>query len=130
MGKRFFVYQKLKDLSLEKIKTNIVGLSLGIILFVCSCTQGTTIKNEVSTNQKFIRQFEDEFRRDSLSKRLLTGDTTSYKELQGDYLYSGHDKEWCYYAFVMANKYNFRDAYIDLYLILRNDDTIDGGKLD
>ncbi len=46
---------------------------------------------------------------------VLKGDTMAYKELQRYFSCSSNPEELLPYAFLMANKYNYRMAYFDVY---------------
>ncbi|MCD0465081.1 hypothetical protein [Flavobacterium sp. ENC] len=59
---------------------------------------------------------------DSLSKRVIEyGDTKAYFEIQSIYNIAEQKRTSAlYYALIMANKYNYNQAYYDVYEILNS----------
>jgi hypothetical protein len=93
------------------------------LIFLASCNPGNSKKEKgIAMNEEFVKQFEDEVRKDSLTQKIIVhGDTKAYQELFRTYTFSGHEHEWLYYAFVMANNFDYPEAYFDLYILLRTD---------
>lgn len=51
------------------------------------------------------------------------GDTMAYNKVQSFFTLEMRDNEFLYYSIIMANKYNFRDAYFNVYWTLANPGT-------
>ena len=92
-------------------------LRLSIILFAftsCDMKRGETKSNEVerSMNQPAISENE-------LKKIILSdGDKNAYDELSISYLDHPIQEEFLLYALVMANKYDYPQAYFDVFSCL------------
>ncbi|BES62599.1 hypothetical protein [Dysgonomonas capnocytophagoides] len=103
------------------MKYEKIGATLLIIFMVFGCHKKKENKeipiNYTSTSDTFLK------------KRIIEcGDTASYQTLWYSYLDSPQPEEFLYYAMIMANKYNYPQAYYDVYLCLAN--TTDVDKLD
>lgn len=94
-------------------------IAISIFIFYCSC-QNNKSKDGIAMNDKYVEDFDNNIIKDSLIKKVITkGDTESYDKLFEIYNLSGHEKEWCYYAYIMANDFDYGEADLDLYYILR-----------
>lgn len=92
------------------------------VLFSC---QSQNSSNGIAMDKEFVEQFENEPLIDSLAKRVtIYGDTSAYKRMESIYGLSGHLKDFCYYAMIMANNFEYNVAYYDLYAILASSSKI------
>lgn len=55
---------------------------------------------------------------EELNKMIIDNDTITYKKYYKKYVTSGHSKEFLYYAILMAEKNNYKEAYRDITNIL------------
>jgi hypothetical protein len=102
----------LSAILLRLFKFLIGNFLIGLFFFV-GCTDSKKkiinggLKNSIITD-------------DSLKNLILTkGDTTAYYSLKVDYL-DDSNEGLLFWSLVMANKYNFPEAYYDVFFILRN----------
>ncbi|MBT2620372.1 hypothetical protein [Chryseobacterium sp. ISL-6] len=108
----------------------IVFLLLVLLLF--NCTKKTELKKKISDNDtinktEFVKfDFNDKELQNNLSKAILDGDTIAYIRSYKKYTTNGRDKEFLYYAILMAEKNNYKRAYYDIsrILALRTDDPL------
>lgn len=97
-----------------------------ITIIYSSCTnqkQEVTEKpiNE-SPSQSYFTKFNDEEKRKELVYKVSAeGDTLAYNELWDIYTYSGHSNEFLKISLVMADNFNFPQAYFDTYHLLKTD---------
>lgn len=70
--------------------------------------------NYISTNETLLKK-----------EIIERGDTASYQTLWYSYLDNPQLGEFLYYAMVMANKYDYPQAYYDVYLCLTSTTSID-----
>lgn len=92
-------------------------LALPIVLFTfisCDMKKSESNSNEIvrSMNQPTVSESE-------LKKAVLyKGSTSAYDELSISYLDHSIQEEFLFYAMIMANKYNYPQAYFDVYFYL------------
>ena len=104
-------------------------LTLSIILFAftgCDMKRGETKSNKVekSMNQRTISDSE-------LKKAVLyDGDESAYDDLSIVYLDYTFQEEFLLYALVMANKYDYPQAYFDVFSCLTDIYSSDITKID
>ncbi|WP_299176286.1 hypothetical protein [uncultured Chryseobacterium sp.] len=90
------------------------------LLFSCTKTTNNketveSKKNATDTNSLNINNPKLQ---EELSKMILDNDTVTYKKSYKKYVTSGHSKEFLYYAILMAEKNNYKEAYKDITDIL------------
>lgn len=113
-----------------KISTIIIILSL----FFFSCKDKIEKKaipeNESSTLSLYLQYFNDKNKVDSLMDKIVNkGDTLAYKDLSMIYALSGHRSDYLRVSLIMANKYQYTQAYYDVYNDLyRTNSYISGNK--
>lgn len=91
------------------------------LLFMISCRRNKPDET-IAMNNEFVTEFNNEIWKDSLTKRItINGDTAAYNKLYITFNFSGHENDWFYYAFIMAHNFDYPDAYMDLYILLRVD---------
>ena len=66
--------------------------------------------------------FNDKTLKENLNKAIYKGDTIAYNTACKQYAIDGRYKEFLYYAILMAEKNNYRDAYWDISNILSFED--------
>ncbi|UZT99819.1 hypothetical protein ODZ84_09740 [Chryseobacterium fluminis] len=66
------------------------------------------------SNLPFINKDIEE----SLKNAIIKGDTISYQKCYKQFVINGYDKEFLYYAILMAEKNNYKKAYTDISKIL------------
>jgi hypothetical protein len=85
-----------------------------------SVSENQLIGNEYSPNKdKF--NFNDKKLQENLRKVIYEGDIQAYKSASKQYIINGYYKEFLYYAIVMAEKYNYKEAYWDVSTILTSE---------
>ncbi|WP_370899697.1 hypothetical protein [Chryseobacterium gossypii] len=93
-----------------------------LLLFNCAKKekQINKIVNNDSINRFEIPKFDfhDKELQTNLNKAILNGDTLGYIRSYKTYTINGRDKEFLYYAIIMAEKHNYRRAYYDISRIL------------
>lgn len=99
-------------------KIGMFGLIALFLLSACKERVNETVAGTVLGN-KYLEKFNDEEgRRELIEKVLQSGDTLAYKRLSDIYFGSGYSTEFFYLAFIMANNYDYPQAYYDLYGLL------------
>lgn len=77
------------------------------------------IEEPINTKKFYLNYFNDEKKIAILSDKIkVKGDTIAYKELSYIYKLSGHDNDFLYYSFIMANDFKYNRAYYDVYIAL------------
>lgn len=99
-------------------------ISLLLFLTMLNCAK----ENKVSQSKEFKSDsidsvipdfnFNDKILQANLDKAILHGDTLAYIRSYKTYTINGRDKEFLYYAIVMAEKHNYKRAYYDVSRIL------------
>lgn len=95
-----------------------------ILLLVLNCSKKeeqnkSNLNNDIITQTKFVEfDFHDEELQQNLNKAIVKGDTMAYIRSYKKYSINGRDKEFLYYAILMAEKNNYKKAYYDIALIL------------
>lgn len=113
------------------------NLFISAILFLVVCCnkniseKNTVLKdvlNEKPTNE-YIEYKDDKFDfnnktlKENLHKAIYDGDTLAYNKASKEYGIHGRYKEFLYYAILMAEKNNYRNAYWDISTILSFEDS-------
>ncbi|MCY1241096.1 hypothetical protein D3C87_142580 [compost metagenome] len=101
---------------------------LALILISSSFTYCVQHKNDskemiqaISPGETYLKKFNNQEARDSLLTNIyIKGDSASYKELKDIYFLSGHTDDFLAPAMIMANDYNYHEAFEDVYRILHN----------
>ncbi|WP_336719078.1 hypothetical protein [Chryseobacterium mucoviscidosis] len=110
-------------------------MSAIVFLIVC-CNKNTSKKStelkdvlhEKSTDA-YIEYKDDKFDfnnktlKENLHKAIYNGDTLAYNKASKEYGIHGRYKEFLYYAILMAEKNNYRNAYWDISTILSFEDS-------
>jgi hypothetical protein len=101
-------------ISIHTLKENnmkIVLLALGIMI-LSSCHNNADKKKAIDQNleQNHFTEWK--------TLVINEGDTIAYQSLTIEYLDYPFPEEFLYYAFIMANKYNYLQAYFDVYTCL------------
>jgi len=103
-----------------------------LTLFLFNCTKNNRQANK-TINKDTIKKseipkfdFNNKELQENLKKAILKGDTLAYIRSYKAYTINGKDKEFLYYAVVMAEKNNYKRAYYDIsrILALRTDDPL------
>lgn len=94
-------------------------LFIPLVLILLACKEKDDLRNAVPMNYKFIEDYNNKIKIDSLSNRILMkGDTLAFIELRRIYILSEHSDEFLYFSTFMAEKYNYHLAYQTNYNIL------------
>jgi len=73
-------------------------------------------------SESFFKKFNNQEAKRALINRVLSkGDTLAYQELWDIYTYSGHSEEFLSISLNMANNFNYPQAYLDTYILLKTD---------
>jgi hypothetical protein len=102
------------------------------ILLLINCTKGDnkvvkTVKKDPILKNGFVKfDFHNKELQDNLNKAILDGDTLAYIRSYKTYSINGRDKEFLFYAVIMAEKHKYRRAYYDIsrILLIRPTDSI------
>ena len=101
---------------------NLLFIPIMFLLFNCVKTESN---KEAKNNKKTlpisnIKKFDinDQSLKTNLENAILKGDTLVYKKYYKEYLINGNSKEFLYYAVLMAEKNNYKRAYLDIATIL------------
>lgn len=111
-----------------------ISILIVLSLFFFSCKDNTekkTIpKNESSTLSLYLDYFNDKNKVDSLMDKIVNkGDTIAYRDLSMIYALSGHRSDYLRVSLIMANKYQYAQAYYDVYNdFYRTNNYISGNK--
>lgn len=109
---------------MKQIKISL-SLLLLLLLIIVACKKENNdeeiIESENSASY-FQKKLNNIVLMDSLSKRVTEyGDTKAYFEIQSIYnIAEQKNTSALYYALIMANKYNYNQAYYDVYEILNS----------
>ncbi|WP_449397451.1 hypothetical protein [Chryseobacterium wanjuense] len=76
------------------------------------------VKDTISQTNSSTFNFNDQELQGNLNKAILEGDTIAYRKCYKKYVINGRDKEFLYYAIIMAEKNNYKGAYYDISRIL------------
>lgn len=88
-----------------------------------------TIVNMGSSSSQFQEELEDQnLIRELSDKVTIHGDTVAFKHLQSIYVFSGHEDEFFYYTYIMAEQFEYPEAYYENYFILKTDIRNDSNK--
>lgn len=104
-------------------------LILSIILFAfisCDMKRGETKPNKVEMSMNQYTNSETELKKSI----LFNGDTSAYYKLRMSYLDYTFQEEFLLYALVMANKYDYPQAYLDVFSCLTDIYYDDISKID
>ncbi|MCW3162873.1 hypothetical protein [Chryseobacterium oryctis] len=100
----------------------IISFSLILLLFNCSKKEeqkkSKTTKDTIPKTTFVTFDFHDKELQENLNKAITKGDTIAYIRSYKKYSINGRDKEFLYYAILMAEKNNYKKAYYDISLIL------------
>lgn len=97
-----------------------------LVFMSCDMKSNKTNSNEVvrSMNQPTVSESE-------LKKAVLyDGDKSAYDELSISYLDHSFQEEFLFYAIIMANKYDYPQAYFDVYFYLTQTFSSDINNMD
>jgi len=87
---------------------------VGIFLMSCGKNNNSSVKNS-NLNEKKINNIIDEV---SIEHIILENDTTAYNKAFKEYVINKKQKQFLYYAILMAEKNNYKSAYQDISSIL------------
>ncbi|MEA9414172.1 hypothetical protein [Flavobacterium sp. PL02] len=108
---------------MKQIKIALIFFILLIIFAACKKENNVDeiVESENSASY-FQKKLNNLVLMDSLSKRVTEyGDTIAYFEIQSIYNIAEQKRTSAlYYALIMANKYNYNQAYYDVYEILNS----------
>jgi len=90
-----------------------------LISFSTSSCQNNDSEKELWINKSFYDKFKDSTVRDSLANRISLGDSVAYQELREIYFLSTRQEEFLYFALIMANNFDYKEAYFDIHWILK-----------
>lgn len=98
-----------------------------LIFWSCNGNQDRTIP-KANTNdtselkfmgyQYYENFLNDSLREDKLRKSVQDGNTTNYESVREDYLIGGYRDEFLFYAMLMAYRYEYAEAYFDVFSIV------------
>jgi hypothetical protein len=113
----------IKTIIMKQIKIGLIFFIL--LLFFAACKKENNIDEIVESENSasyFQKKLNNLVLMDSLSKRVTEyGDTNAYFEIQSIYnIAEQKNTSALYYALIMANKYNYNQAYYDVYEILNS----------
>ena len=110
-------------------------MSAIVFLIVC-CNKNTSKKStelkdvlHEKLTDAYIEYKDDKFDfnnktlKENLHKAIYNGDTLAYNKASKEYEIHGRYKEFLYYAILMAEKNNYRNAYWDISTILSFEDS-------
>lgn len=105
-----------------KISLSFFILSLLIIVACKKENNDEEIVESENSASYFQKKLNNLVLMDSLSKRVTEyGDTKAYFEIQSIYnIAEQKSTSALYYSLIMANKYNYNQAYYDVYQILNS----------
>jgi hypothetical protein len=107
-----------------KIKYLFIVIIFGSLFSSC---EDKTIKktddlNGVSPSKQYSDMFNNKVKRHKLEEKVFSkGDTLAYRELFDIYFISGNKNDFLKIAMIMANDYNFPEAYIHVYTLLNSE---------
>ena len=94
------------------MKTDIFKLFLMVIIFLCSCTSHT--KDEYSLSSNAYSSTDEKL----IVEIICQGNVESYQTLYDSYSDNFRSEELLAYSLIMANKYDYAQAYFDVFDIL------------
>ncbi|KIA99617.1 hypothetical protein OA93_05595 [Flavobacterium sp. KMS] len=103
-----------------------IALNFFILLIIFAACKKENDVDEIVESENSASYFQKKLNNlvlmDSLSKRVTEyGDTIAYFEIQSIYNIAEQKRTSAlYYALIMANKYNYNQAYYDVYEILNS----------
>jgi hypothetical protein len=91
-----------------------------VIIFICLFLIGCNSKKENQTKKEEEVTMNQPLRNETDLKKaiLIGGDKDAYYELKIAYLDYSYTEEFLLYAMIMANKYDYPQAYFDVYFFL------------
>lgn len=92
-----------------------------LIIMVIALSQCTNSQSNSNIEAKDKNYIDNEYikYRQKAKLSIETGDTNLYNEAAGYFIVKSNNKEgFYYYSLLMANKYNYSRAYLDMYMIL------------
>jgi hypothetical protein len=106
---------------------------LSVLSLLFNCDKNTSkkdvkLKNILNDKQanEYIPHKDDKFDfndktlKENINKAIYKGDTTAYKQAYRYFSINYYEKEFLYYSIMMADKYDYNQAYFDTYIILSN----------
>lgn len=103
-----------------------IGLNFFILLLIFAACKKENSDEQIVESEDSASYFQKKLNNielmDSLSRRVIEhGDTKAYFEIQSIYnIAEQRQTSALYYALIMANKYNYNQAYYDVYEILNS----------
>jgi hypothetical protein len=94
-----------------------------ILLFlniVLSCSNSPIQSNKKTNATKMLPAFNSRELQILTDSAIFMGNQKAYNKAAMIYLLNDLDVEFLYYAMIMANKYNYPEAYFHVYIILNN----------
>lgn len=109
---------------MKQIKISLSFFILSLLIIVACKKENNDVEIVESENSAsyFQKKLNNLVLMDSLSKRVTEyGDTKAYFEIQSIYnIAEQKNTSALYYSLIMANKYNYNQAYYDVYQILNS----------
>lgn len=85
-----------------------------LLMFIYGCNPDQQEGNDIQSRKKEF--FADKERViELINKSINLGDTSAYKEVHHFNYIDGHEEDVMYISIIMANKYNYPEAYYDVY---------------
>jgi len=107
------------------MKNWLIYLSFPLVFYSCSRNEKKPEIIDSNSGIFFREQAHDKKLVDSLTNLVLNkGDTLAYHELKTIYYIGEGPTSYFYYAIIMANKYNYKQASYDVYNILTSNTEI------
>lgn len=108
---------------MKQIKMSFQILTLLLVFISCkkeNNNEEVVMSSDDNSGSYFQRKLTNRALMDSLNERIIDhGDAKAYNEIQAIYnIAEGKRTSALYYALIMANKYNYNQAYKDVYEIL------------
>lgn len=115
------------------MKNKFLSAFVLLLLIIVACKKennNEVIVSSENSGSYFQKKLNNLALMDSLSKRVIDhGDTKAYFEIQAIYNIAEQKRTSAlYYALIMANKYNYNQAYYDVYEILNSTNMDDKTK--
>lgn len=109
---------------MKQIKISLSFFILSLLIIVACKKESNDVEIVESENSAsyFQKKLNNLVLMDSLSKRVTEyGDTKAYFEIQSIYnIAEQKNTSALYYSLIMANQYNYNQAYYDVYQILNS----------
>lgn len=87
------------------------------------------IEEGISPAKSYFEDFNNDKKIRELSAKIAEkGDTLAYNELKEIYFFSSHTRDFLRNSLLMANNFDYPEAYFDVYFILK-DDLINGSNV-